>query len=1055
MPTFQIYKSSAGSGKTTVLIQSFLKLSLGSPSPFYFKKILAVTFTNKAATEMKERLIAELDKIGQLPDNYSGTDFMVNSLIDSLNVDLSELRKRARAMFDEVLQSYDELGISTIDQFNHRLIRSFSRELAISSDFEVETDEKPLFAEAIDRLMDKVGVNSHITGHLISYIELQLEEEKGVSIKRDLEKLFGMVLNESSYDAMNYIAVCPPEKFESVRSDFSKQVKQIEEKIRGKGKEALDKIHDAGLTEDDLFQKKSGVFGFFKKLQNFDVDGTLVNSYVQKTLDGKWLKSKPSVDIEGRLASIQHEMDDLLSTCVLLVETELPKYFFLKNIFTSIDLIAILDELSASFEAVCEERNVLPISRFNRLISDALRKEPAAYIYENYGARYSHILIDEFQDTSEMQWFNLLPLLEESISQGHLNLVVGDAKQSIYRWRGSKAEQLIELPGLLDLPPDFPAGIRDVFAQSSHIESLQINYRSRDKIVLFNNFFIGEMGKRSLSDKSIYRKEYTVDNVKQKLQSKEGGYVEVRKLNKDDTQENKWEALVGQIQDCCNAGYSYSDMAILVRSTNKEGREIVDQLRENGIAVDTAQSFELDKNQQVALILSLIRLASDNSNNAAKVRAMRCLSEIHGFKFDPTPYTAGKGRNNQIVFDAFLKDNALPGLPKFWSELGVFDLTESIVSTYSTEPADPFVTAFANLVYNKFGLGGTPSAFIDWWDDLSEKPSAGIPNSGNAVQIMTIHKAKGLQFKVVFIPDFNWALRTNSNNLQWFNLEKIPESPLLYAPLPLNSKLERMGLAEEWQAEEEANNFDNLNLAYVAVTRAEEALFLNYKSGKSNEINRFLDEIVDELEAEDSLEPVKNGDENSFTLKIGALQQKAVDKKTDSIPKITETHHNTSWSSNIKFAFQPDSQDRDVGNHFHRIMSQSSTYVDAEKKLKVLFDRAHVNSRDFSELSKMLKDIYSDPWFLSLMDGAEVFQEREFLWNGTVFRPDLVLVKNEKVTVVDWKTGGEKPEHQNQITQYASAIGQIENRPCEAYLVYFSPFQKRKVEIPVQKSLFD
>lgn len=1055
MATFQIYKSSAGSGKTTVLIRSFLKLSLSSPSPFYFKKILAVTFTNKAATEMKVKLIEELDKISQLPNDYSGDDFMVNDLIGELNMDVAELRKRARAMFDEVLQSYDELGISTIDQFNHRLIRSFSRELAISSDFEVETDEKPLFAEAIDRLMDKVGVNSHITGHLISYIELQLEEEKGVSIKRDLEKLFGMVLNESSYDAMKYIAACPPEKFEEIRLDFSKQVKQIEHHIRSKGKEALEKLHNAGLEEDDLFHKKSGVFGFFKKLKDFDVEGKLINSYVQKTLEGKWLKAKPSADTESRLASIQQEMDASLATCINLVERELPKYFFLKSIFVSIDLIAILDELYASFEEVCEERNVLPISRFNRLISDALRKEPAAYIYENYGARYNHILIDEFQDTSEMQWFNLLPLLEESISQGHLNLVVGDAKQSIYRWRGSKAEQLIELPGLLDLPPDFPPGIRGVFAQSSQIESLQTNYRSLDNIVLFNNYLIGEMGKRSLSDGSIYRKEYSVENVKQELQSKAGGYIEIQKLEKQALQADKWEALVQQIRNCCDAGYTYSDMAILVRSTNKEGREIVDNLRESKIDVDTAQSFELDKNQQVALVLSLIRLVADKENNAAKVSAMRCLSDMHQLKFNPTPYATDQPRDNQLAFDTFLSDNKLPGLPKSWNELGLFDLTEAIISTYSTQPGDPFVTAFTNLVYTKFGLGSTPSAFIDWWDGLSEKPSAGIPSGGDAIQIMTIHKAKGLQFKVVFIPDFNWSLRTNFNNFQWFSLENIPESPLEYAPLPLNSKLEGMGLAEEWKAEEEANSFDNLNLAYVAVTRAEEALFLNYKSGKSNEINRFWDDIVEGINTEARLNATKDGDENSFTLKIGALYQKDPEEKTKSAPQNAVIHHNTSWSSNIKFAFQPDSQDRDVGNHFHRIMSQVTSYSDARKRLDALSERAHIDSDSFAELSRMLDEVFSDPWYPSLIDGAEVFQEREFLQNETVFRPDLVLRKDGKVTVIDWKTGGEKPEHKDQITQYALAVGEIENCSCEAYLVYFSPFQKRKVEIPAQKSLFD
>ncbi len=1057
MATFIIYKSSAGSGKTTVLIRSFLKLSLGAPSPHYFKKILAVTFTNKAATEMKERLIAELNEMSQLTDDYAGGKFMIDDLLEDLNLSVGELQKRARAMFDEVLQSYDELGISTIDQFNHRLIRSFSRELAISSDFEVETEEKPLFAEAIGRLMEKVGVDSYITKHLTSYIELQLDEEKGVKIKRDLEELRGMVLNESSYDAIKYIAAYPPEKFEAIRNDIFKKVKSIEKKVREKGTEAIEKLHSAGLAEGDLFHSKSGVYGFFKKLMEMNVGDKLINSYVEKTIDGKWLVAKPSPEVESRLSAIQPSMDHLLQECVELVTTELPKYFFLKSILDSIDLIAVLEELSACFEEVCEERNVLPISRFNRLISDAIRKEPAAYIYENYGARYHHILIDEFQDTSEMQWFNLLPLIEESLSQGHLNLVVGDGKQSIYRWRGSKAEQLIELPNLPDLPPDFPSGIRNVLAESSEIVPLSKNYRSKDNIVAFNNFLIGALGERSFTPGSIYSKEYHSDNVRQDVQQKPGGYIEIKKLEKDAQEMDKWDALVNQIYACKEAGFGFGDMAILVRSTGKEGRKIVDRLRKSDIPVDTSQSFELDKNLQVSLILSTIRMVADKYNNAAKVTAMRCLSEMHGFEFDPTTYVVKIGKKNYIDFDAFLDDHKLAPLPKNAGKLGLFDLTEILISTYATDAGDPFITSFTNLVYSKFGMGSTPAAFITWWDELSEKPSAGIPNNGDAIQIMTIHKAKGLQFKVVLVPDFNWKLRTNHKELRWFHLKHPKRVSLDYAPLPLNSKLQKMGLEEEWSAEEEANSFDNLNLAYVAVTRAEEALFLNYQQGQKNEINRFLDEITELIKNEASFDSHFEGGDEAFSLKIGELYcDECKDcKQTETATPNSDLHYNSSWSSNIKFAFQPDSQDMAVGNHFHRIMSQSITLSDAKNKLKALMDRAHIDEGGFRELNQMIESVYADAWFSSLVKDAEIFQEREFLKGDEVSRPDLVVKKDGKVTVIDWKTGGEKPEHKKQIQQYASAIREMENCPCEAYLIYFSPFNKQKVALPAQTSIFD
>src|SRR5690554_6740073 len=301
MSKFLIYKSSAGSGKTSTLIQIFLKLSLATDDARRFKRILGITFTNKAAGEMKDRLIEELDVLSNLTADYSGDNYVVNNLLQELNVDVATLSVRAANTFRILLHDYNDLSIGTIDQFNHRLIRSFSRDLRLKSDFEVELDEKNLFHEAVERLIEKVGRDTYITDHLLGYVRLKLDDEKRIDIARDLEKMQRLVLDESALEALTELKAHEPIDFKEVRRELYQKRKAAQDAIRTKGKEVLEFLSDHGLSIDDFSYKASGYGGYFQKMTMYPDKDINRNTYVTKALEGEFLSKTAPAHLKSRV----------------------------------------------------------------------------------------------------------------------------------------------------------------------------------------------------------------------------------------------------------------------------------------------------------------------------------------------------------------------------------------------------------------------------------------------------------------------------------------------------------------------------------------------------------------------------------------------------------------------------------------------------------------------------------------------------------------------------------------------------------------------------------
>ncbi len=1066
-PKFHIYKSSAGSGKTTALIKIFLTLSLREDNPSQFKKILAITFTNKAAAEMKERLIHELDTMSRLDGSYSGELFMVNELLVETNTTIEKLSQRAAAMFKVVLHDFNDLSIGTIDQFNHRLIRSFSRELHLKSDFEVELQETELFREAVNRLIEKVGEDAFITNHLMQYVQYKLDEERKANIARDLIELDSLVLGETGMEALETLEKLDHAEFDTIRKKLLQQMQHAQALIQKNGIEALDLIKSVGLTPVDFSGKGASVGGFFEKIAEFPHPTLNPNAAnVTKALDGTWVAKSAPNHIKAAVVSIESNLHTILVNTLESHEKYAPEYYRSQAIFKHIDLIAILEELNACMEEICEERNILPISKFNKIISNALRKEPVSFLYEHYGTRFNHILIDEYQDTSELQWFNILPLIDESLSKGHSSLVVGDAKQSIYRWRGGKAEQLIALPKLIDAPSDLKQSIADTLLRNAGIVELNTNYRSRPNIVTFNNALFSELGLTVNAAGSLYESEYLKDKVSQKLKDSksEKGFVRVDFFGKKPEPGERCDQLIENIETFKAQGYSYRDMAVLVRSSTKDGRMFLNAMQDAHIPVSTANSYEVDKDVHVQLIIALLRLKVSPENPAAVISAMRCFESIFKIPYEPEKYliSNSEGRNNFLSINAFTAKNKLPGLASIQKSKGVYDSAEALISAYLPAVNNRFLNGLLDIILSRIGMNASAFDFFEWWDNLKEKPSVPDRSGSDAVQLMTIHKSKGLQFKVVLVPHLSWKKRNVNTELAWFDLKKFSDTAIPFAPFALNSRLDTMGLNDEWADEENANNFDNLNLIYVALTRAVDALCIGYELSTSGHVGAWIDTAVNQLiSSKLGALPdfVLSGNlDEQFTMTIGKLPERS-EKESEkiSVGDIPWVEPNNSpWTENVQLAPILRNRDQIRGIWFHRIVAKASSEEEIETHLSKLEKSGELNKTEITDLRVMLKALYLDQKFRDMRNDGNIIAERDLFYEGEILRPDLVFDSEKKMVVIDFKTGIQKPEYQRQIERYAMALKTITAKPVEAFLLYTNEMKWEKVDVieNVQGKLF-
>ncbi|GAB2697364.1 ATP-dependent helicase [Hymenobacter frigidus] len=878
-PSFRIYSSSAGSGKTYQLTKEYLLLALGADDPAYFKRVLAITFTNDAAGEMKHRIVDALRDFARHEEGEPDT--LLAEVADELGLSAAEVRRRAAATFRLVLYHYADFAVSTIDSFVQRIVTAFTRELGLPATFEVELDTDAVLQSAVAALLDKVNrdPNSKLLSQTLAEYALGQAEE-GKSWSRLPEELagFGRVLfNESVQEAVAQLDKLSLADFRRLDREIRARRAEIEAAFAQTQEVGAAILEQADVSVDDLYYGKSGIGQYVQKGVALLQADTGPNSYVRKTLaEDKWYGGKIKAPADkARVDAVRQPLTDLVATLDKLREDYLPNYLLLAAMQPYLFHASLLSELNKIVEQISRERNVVLISEFNRRIASIVLTEPVPFLYERLGEKYEHILIDEFQDTSVLQWNNLLPLVENTLANGHSSLAVGDAKQAIYRWRGGEMEQILRLhqgntaalvararePEMRDLL----RARYESFNGKLEAKALQVNYRSARAIVDFNNTFFKAVSDRheALGLVTGIFDEHFGQQVPSSLSTAEQGHVELLFTQKDapaliyDPAAGAYTAevlpghapgtLLGYDESTCyltlqlveqalRDGYDLADIAVLCR-TRGASKTIAKFLKERGYAIISADSLALEFAEVVNLLVSILRVLHQPADTLARAEALLLVDKVvRGLA--PTPARArhiaevANAAGGTSFFDE-LRDLGYDVHEGITGNLGLYELAERLLNLFGLlgrNGESDYLFRFLDLTLEySLKFGNNLGNFLTHWEERKGRISINAPGGRAAITITTVHKAKGLAYGCVIVPFADWSLEPHRGTLLWGHLEA-GQKPIELMPdvavVSLSKGIQQTVLGAQYDEEREKTFLEGLNTLYVAFTRPRHRLYV-------------------------------------------------------------------------------------------------------------------------------------------------------------------------------------------------------------------------------------
>lgn len=1091
---FVIYRSSAGSGKTFTLALEYLKLALKQPASY--RCILAVTFTNKATKEMKSRIVEFLYELSR------GSGGVVREYLrQRITLTDQEMTDRAGSLLSQILHGYSYFSVMTIDSFFQKVIRAFARETGLQAGFSLELDQDKVLDEVVDTLLQELGSRNDdpLTEWLARFAEERVEEGKTWDFRKDIKNLAAELLKENykvqeeAYRQLEQPVADNKTIFahlRSIRKSFEKDMQQL-------GRRGLQQIEQFGLEVDDFSYKKSGVAGYFLRLtdkKDFDPKARVRQAVEHPE---KWT-SKSSKKQKDILMAVEGGLQDTLTEAVHYYDTHSRKYYSALQLQRFIYTYAILKDIDAKLTRYKKEHDVLLISDASMFLKNIIGRDETPFIYEKIGSHYQHFLIDEFQDTSGLQWNNFRPLVENSLDAGNYNLVVGDVKQAIYRWRGGDWQLLLEKIQ------------QDIAPWRTEVRNLNRNYRSRENIVDFNNSLFHvlpdliqqEMLSRleEVQDVSIYEelagraqiiKEAYADAY-QYLPEHAGngdlwpGYVRIQLLKEEELEDEEgnkveWKEKVREklpelVENLQDQGYALRDIAFLVRN-KRDGKMIADTLmdyKSEGKArsgyeyeIISPESLFLETSLSVGLLIDLLRFLDNPYHVLAKGNILYKYHKLKGEEVASDQlHRLFEAAGNKDDHDFELFYASLPAafrqLRPYLNKLPMFELIENLIKIFginqSTELA--YLQAFqdAALEYTKSEKGDLHS-FLEWWDEKGRHSSIQIPEQVNAMRILTIHKAKGLQFRVVVIPFCDWSLdhHTSQQNIIWTYTEEEPFQEMGLMPLKYSKELIRTVFSQDYYEEMLRAHLDNLNLLYVATTRAEECLYafaapkINKSGCPVNSISNALymglsREENPEGEGENNFLPLAGyWDESSFRFSLGtepAGMQKVSSKQERMALK---TYPSVGWRDRLmvqpksqNFFIQKKAGERIEVNEAILVKDMLVSMKEAKDLSavleKVYFDRG-ISFREKEDLTRVMENILAIPevgrWYAGGYDKV-LLRPSFFTGKGRTVTPDRMMVKGEQVVVVGFCS--EDGEKEKEISASAHTLKSAGYVQVEAYL---------------------
>lgn len=1098
-----IYKASAGSGKTFTLAIEYINLLIANPHNF--KYILAVTFTNKATQEMKQRILSQLYGIANgFPD--SDTYFRkVSELQPSLNE--QEIRKHAADALQLIVHHYNMFRVETIDSFFQRILRNLSRELGLTANIQVSLNDIEVEGQAVDNIIDNISrEDDPLLNWIMDFVRERLAEDKNWNVITQIKE-FGKNIFKDFY--RNH-----QQELHAIMNDPA-FFKAYTLKLRSRKNDAIMAMakyadtfksitENNQLTDKHFYQGKRGVPGYFEKLNNGDFIGEntpIPNKYVEQAIDNaEALVKKDDINTTESQIIIR-EVGPLLCKAEERRKEAAMTVNSVELALKHINELRLLGRIEEEVQNINDENGLYPLSNTQKLLNSLIDEQDAPFIYEKIGGQLRYIMIDEFQDTSAMQWSNFKVLLDDCIAHQDGSLIVGDVKQSIYRWRDGDWHLLNSL--------------NDRTYSKIQVKHLNTNYRSQRNIVHFNNLFfssaaqlLSEQVISELNDSRISQEildganeiKSAYEDVVQLIpdDKQASGQVKITLIPKDDYENKMVESVKDTLEYLLSNNIETNKIAILVRK-NKHIKLLASYFQQNPVMVNGEQTminmisdeaFRLDSSLAVNVIITAMYVLTHPDDKLALASLVKLSRSIipDNNDIDDANLLAGKDKQQLKLL--------LPNeLVEAWDDLlstPLINLTERLFSIFKLEQLNnqsAYVCALFDQMtdFLQKHVAGIDDFLKEWNENLCGKSIHS--DAVNGVRMLTIHKSKGLEFDNVIIPFCDWDLE-DKRNILWMQTECAPYNELPVIPVSLLAKKLRTSIFKHHYQKEYINNMvDNLNMMYVAFTRAGRNLFIIGKASNSGFPSKLLRNVIDggfldnggnNTTFQKSLGDCKLIEEENGTIQFeyGNLCPSDMKKERKSnniflqseetLPiKIQSSHNEPQFkqSNASKDFMTPDDeleekQKRDsyieTGNILHALFASMQNKDDIDRAIDqlefdgVLYNKPMTRQQLKKYIEKELEDCQIANWFLPEM---KVFNECSILFYDTEIgqvrerRPDRVIYNDNEITVIDFKTGRELARHQQQVREYMSLLHDMGYKNISGYLWYIQQHNIVKVEL--------
>ena len=1067
-----IYKASAGSGKTFTLSVEYIKLLIKDPQSY--RSTLAVTFTNKATEEMKLRILSQLYGIWKLlPDSKS----YIDKIKEDLDVTEEYMSERAGIALHNIVHNYSYFRIETIDSFFQSVLRNLARELDLTANLRIELNDYQIERNAVDELINSLDENSELLTWIMEYIRENMDDDKDWNVIGNIKRFGENIFRE--YYKTNSKKLNERLLEEGFFKQYTTKLRQMrneaEVEMQNEAAQFFDALNHNGIEIDDLNNGKNGPAGYFIKIKKGIYNNTIVTKRLQKVLDegseSSWVKQKSSKETQDIVRELANST---LTPLVHHAEDVRQKnwYIYGSAVLTlrHLNQLRLLNSIENKVRMMNVEQNRFLLSDTHTLLHSLIRDTDSPFIFEKIGNYLENIMIDEFQDTSTVQWQNFKVLLEECMSHGEQqgNLIVGDVKQSIYRWRSGDWRMLN------NIEREFP-----YLNSMLNVCSLDTNYRSSRRVITFNNAFFKRASELEYADQKSstpdtsspeqLKKAYS--DVAQKVPSFRDnyGYVSINLLPNEDYRQQALQKTAEAVSLLLDSGANYSDIAILVRSN-----DIIQLIAEffanelPDVKIVSDEAFRLDSSVSVNIIVNAMLWLTHPDNILAKAYIAKA--------YQTYVLEKSEQETNKLLATAEGIDSALPcALIDKRDDLltmPIFELAEQIYTLFNIgniKGEDAYLYAFYDALTD-FIANNTADidSFVEEWNDsIAEKTIQASAIDG--IRIITIHQSKGLEFEHVVIPFCDWTLE--KGNTIWCTPQVEPYNELPLIPVDFSAS-QMKGTIYEFDYNEEhlQNCVDNLNLLYVAFTRAASSLFVIAQRGTPSSRSYIVEQAITDIKLEgSSLDGDPSDKKAELLFSYGELEivETKAKKKSDNIftPEVENMNVDMATFSN-KVEFKQSNKSRDfvadddentddddrkqlsyikTGKILHYLFSTINTTDDidtslAQLEMDGLIEESDTNIKRLRDMlhkrfsNRQVADWFSSRW--TLFNECTILDYDAATDTVHEHRPDRVM-KDEKtgeVVIVDFKFGSPRPEYVEQVNRYKALTQNMGYPNVKGYL---------------------